>query len=192
MFRKIAFAAAATSALAAPALAGSMTPAPADPAPMAPVPVPVAMGGDWTGGYGGLSLGYGNVDGGTLDSDGTLYGVHAGYDYDFGQFVMGGELEYQGADIETPGLTVDDITRVKLRAGYDAGPALLYGVVGGARANTNLGADNGYVAGLGAEYKVTNNVSVGGEYLYHGFNDFNSTGTDLDVNTVSARVNYRF
>lgn len=192
MIRKIALAAAATTALTAPAFAGSMSPVPADPVPMAPVPAPVTYGGDWTGGYAGIDLGYGDVDAGGTNADGALYGVHAGYDYDFGNFVLGGEFEYDGSNIEAPGLSVDDVMRVKVRAGYDAGPALIYGVAGGARANTNLGDDTGYVVGLGAEYKVTDNVSVGGEYLYHDFKDFNSTGTDVSANTISARVNYRF
>ncbi len=79
-----------------------------------------------------------------------------------------------------------------MRVGYDAGDALIYGVGGGARANTSVGDDLGWVAGAGIEYKVRENVSVGAEYLYHKFDDFNGTGSDLSGNTISARVNYRF
>ncbi|WP_163848927.1 outer membrane protein [Pseudooceanicola aestuarii] len=193
MIRSLATALAASTALAAPAFAGSANLAPADPVVPAPAPAPVYNTTDWTGAYGGLSLGYGDFDAGTADGDGEVYGLHGGYDHDFGTFVLGGELDYQSGDFDTTGgVDVDDITRLKLRAGYDAGDALLYGVVGAASANTNMGSDEGYVAGLGAEYRVTNQVSVGGEYLYHEFNDFNGGGTDVTANTFSARVNYRF
>lgn len=192
MIRSIATAFAATTAFAAPAFAGSASPAPADPVIPAPAPV-YAPTSDWTGGYGGLSLGFGDVDVGGDTGDDAVYGLHGGYDYDFGQFVLGGELDYQATNITTGGgVDIDDVTRLKLRAGYDAGPALLYGVVGAASAGTSVGSDEGYVAGLGAEYKVTDTVSVGGEYLYHEFNDFNGSGADVTANTISARVNYRF
>ena len=56
----------------------------------APVPVaPPALGGNWTRIYGGLQLGNLDVDGtGAADGSDTSYGLHAGYDYDFGRFVL--------------------------------------------------------------------------------------------------------
>lgn len=191
MIRTIAFAATAGSLLAAPAFAGSMSPVAPEPAPMAPAPI-VMPSADWTGGYGGVQLGYGDFDLGGASDDGVVYGGQLGYDYDFGNFVLGGEFDYSGADISMGGVDLDSLARIKARIGYDAGNTLVYGLVGGARADTALGDDTGWIAGLGAEYKVYENVSVGGEYVYHKFDDFNGTGSDLDGNTFSARVNYRF
>ena len=191
MFRTIAFAATAGSFLALPAFAGSPAMAPADPVPMAPVPMAMPAS-DWTGGYAGLQLGYGMLDFGGAEDEGIVYGGQLGYDYDMGSYVLGGEFDYTMADINFGGTDVDSMARAKLRAGYDAGPALIYVTGGAARADTSVGDDIGYVVGAGAEYKVFENVSVGAEYLYHKFDDFNGTGSDLSGSTVAAKVNYRF
>ena len=192
MFRNAMIAAVVAGAAAGPALAGAYTEAPADPVVATPAPVYTA-GTDWTGGYVGGQLGYGDVDAGGTDGDGTVYGVQGGYDYDFGSFVLGGEVDYTGAeDGILGGADLDSMTRLKLKAGYDAGPALIYGVVGAAYANTSAGDDNGIVYGVGADYMVNDTVSVGAEYLYHEFEDFNGSGTDIDAGTLAARVNYRF
>ncbi len=190
MFRTIGFAAAAASLAAAPVIAGSIDPAPVEPQPIAPAPV--TMNSDWTGGYGGIHLGYGDFDYGGATGDGVVGGLQLGYDYDMGNVVVGGEFDYSLSDIDMGGTSLDDVMRAKVRVGYDAGDALIYGVGGGARANTSVGDDLGWVAGAGIEYKVRENVSVGAEYLYHKFDDFNGTGSDLSGNTISARVNYRF
>lgn len=193
MLRNKIIAAVATVVVAGPAFAGSYAPAPAEPVVMVPAAAPVYTGGDWTGGFGGLSLGWGDFDAGTGSSDGTVYGVHAGYDYDFGSYVMGGELEYQKNDFDSvAGASSDSATRLKVRAGYDAGNTLVYGVAGAVNADTNFGNDTGYTVGLGAEYKVTENVSLGAEYLYDDISDINGSGNDYTGNSVVARVNYRF
>ncbi|WP_375691608.1 outer membrane protein [Pseudooceanicola sp. LIPI14-2-Ac024] len=191
MFRTLAFAATTGAIVAAPAFAGSPAPAPIEPAPIAPAPI-ITPASDWTGGYGGVQLGYGDFDLGGASGDGLVGGVQLGYDYDFGSWVLGGEFDYTGADVSVGGADVDSVMRVKARLGYDAGRTLIYATAGGARADTSLGDDTGWVAGVGAEYKVMENVSVGGEYLYHKFDDFNGTGSDLEANTFSAKVNYRF
>ena len=56
----------------------------------------------------------------------------------------------------------------------------------------NLGDEDGWFAGGGYEYLVTDNVSVGGEVLYHEFDDFDNSGTDVDATTVQARATFRF
>jgi len=170
-----------------------------DPAPVEPVVIePEAatsgpMGGDWTGGYGGLSFGNLSVDADDLEDSEGVYGLYGGYDYDFGQFVVGGELDYQtGEDIELGSVEVDNILRAKARGGYDLGRTLIYGTVGAAQLNADGGDDTGIVGGLGVEYKVTEQFSVGGEYLAHRFDDFDDTGVDIDADTVSLRGSFRF
>ncbi len=194
MYRKMiltASAAALTAAFAgAPAFAGNVAQAPADPV-LAPV-VPVVASTDWTGGYAGLQLGYGDVDNAGTSGDGVIGGAFVGYNYDFGNYVLGGEFDASASDISVGGIDVDSVYRLKLRAGYDAGPALIYAVAGGANVQTSAGDDSGYVAGLGVDYKVTDRVTVGGEYLYHNFDSFAGTGASADFNTFSARVAYNF
>ena len=184
-----------------PAFAGSMSEPAAEPAP-APVaaPAPVSMGGDWTGFYAGGSLGYADATGtdGFDDSPtGLTYGGFAGYDYDFGNFVLGGELEISGFNVteETLGLDVDSVTRVKVRAGYDAGNALPYLTAGGARLATSGAIDdsgNGYFYGAGLDYRVGGNMRVGGEVLKHRFDDYAGSGIDVDATTIGARVAFEF
>lgn len=174
--------------------AGSADPAPVEPMIVEPVrTAPAQMGGDWTGGYAGLSFGNLSADAGDFDDSEAVYGIHGGYDYDFGQFVLGGELDYQtGEDINLGGIEADDVFRAKLRGGYDLGRTLVYATVGAAQLNTNAGDDTGVVGGLGIEYKVTERFSVGGEYLAHQFDDFDDTGVDVYADTVSLRGSFRF
>ncbi|SMX45126.1 outer membrane protein [Maliponia aquimaris] len=179
---------------AAPAFAGNYEATPVEPAPMAPV-VPVAqpVTGDWTGPYVGLSFGNLNAQAGNAVQSGGVYGLYGGYDYDFGRLVVGGELEYQaGNDFTIGGVDVDNVTRLKLRAGYDAGRTLIYGTAGAARIDTSLGDATGPVGGVGMEYKVNDRFTIGGEALAHSFDDIGGTGVDADAQTYSLRATFRF
>lgn len=192
------------TAIAAPAFAGSLQPAPAEPMIQAPAPVAMSMGRDWTGGYAGLQLGYADVDAGTL-ADGTrltgddvIGGLTLGYDWQFGNFVAGVGVDADIADIgvgTVPGLgdlTLERVYRLKARAGYSFGNGLLYATGGGVGADVDgLGYDTGYFVGAGYEHMVTNNISLGGEVLYHEFDNFKDT-TDIDATTFQIRANYRF
>jgi opacity protein-like surface antigen len=184
-----------TAALATPALAGSLATPLTEPTVPAPVIVAAPAGGDWTGAYGGLQLGYGqgNATGG-LEGDGVIGGLTFGYDYDFGQFVLGAGLDYDITDIDLGGATtIENVVRLKLRAGYDLGQSLVYVSAGGARADTStLGNDTGWFAGAGYEYRLTESLSLGGEVLYHQFDDFNGSGADVDATTVQIRALFRF
>ncbi|MFW2544102.1 outer membrane protein [Primorskyibacter sp. 2E107] len=162
----------------------------------APTPVtvaPVVPVSDWTGPYAGLSFGNLSMDSGGVEEDGMIYGLFGGYDYDFGQFVAGAELEYQATDdFSLGGVDVDDVWRLKARGGYDAGPALLYATAGYAKANTSIGDAEGAVYGVGMDYKVTERFTVGAEYLRHDFNDIGSTNIDAEADTISLRGAMRF
>ncbi len=156
-----------------------------------------SFAGDWTGGYAGAGLGYGDVglSGGLSGGNGGTVGLHGGYDYDFGDWVVGGELEYDWTSIglASGAADLDNVGRLKLKVGYDLDQWLFYGVAGLARAYTNnLGNDNGWLAGIGASYLITNDWAVSGEILYHDFSDFNGTGVDVDATTLNVRASYRF
>jgi opacity protein-like surface antigen len=191
----------ATVVLAGPAVAGGPTiaePEPVVPAPVEPVIVPSA---DWSGFYAGAQLGYADIDsnGGGLDGNGWLGGVHAGYRWDFGQFIAGAELDYDAADIDlgaTPGDTLDSVARLKLIGGTEFGNSLLYATAGAARASATVGgvdlSDNGWFLGAGLDVAVSDRWTVGGELLQHQFDDFDSTGVDLDATTLKAKASLRF
>ncbi|MES0826186.1 porin family protein [Ruegeria sp. SCP11] len=153
--------------------------------------------GDWTGFYGGGQIGYADIDTNIsgVDGSGTIGGIILGYDYDLGDWVVGGGFDYDWTGIDlAPGVEVEDVWRIKARAGYNVIPeGLLYAVGGYAEAGTdNLGSDNGWFIGAGYEQIVAPNISVGGEILYHEFNNFNSTGIDVDATTIQFRAAYRF
>jgi opacity protein-like surface antigen len=188
--------AAAAAALAAVIPAGAMAGSP-DPAPMEPVvPAPAPAGVDWTGFYGGAQLGFADVEAsGGLDGDGAIGGLTLGYDYDFGNYVVGGALDYDFADIDVGGAaTVESVARAKLRAGAKiGGSGLLYATGGGAQADAGaLGTDTGYFLGGGYEQMVTDNFSVGGEALWHDFEDFDGSGVDVNATTLQVRGTFRF
>ncbi|MEF3047662.1 outer membrane protein [Pseudotabrizicola sp. L79] len=165
----------------------------------APVPM-VAPSGEWTGGYVGAQLGYGDLGsaGTAFDGDGAIGGVHAGYRFDYGQIVAGAEVSYDSANIDlgTAGDSLDDVAKLNVTLGYDLGNTLVYGAAGLARASATVGgvdvSDNGYYLGLGAEYALTDQWSVGGELGNHHFSNFGGTGSDIDATTAQAKINFRF
>lgn len=189
------------AAFAAPAAyAGNIEPAPVEPT-IAPAPAPAFTGRDWTGGYAGAQLGYGDLNtsgAADLDGDGLIGGLHAGYDFDLGDWVLGGAIDYDASDIELSNNAGDlnEVLRVKFRGGYDLGDTLIYGTTGLAWADADVGGssfdDQGYFVGFGAERFVTDNVTIGGELLYHEFDDFDDTDVDIEATTIQARVSWRF
>ena len=203
---------------AAPSLAqGKLTSPAVEPAPIAPVVAPSPTE-DWTGPYVGGQLGWGWLDGEAdleggsdfdIEGDGVIGGLTGGYRYDFGRWVVGGEVQYDWADAEfdevDPGTTtvddagrLDNMWRAKGLAGYDAGPALIYGSLGWTRADVEVADErydsDGWLVGAGVDYMLTDSVSVGGEVMYHQFDDFGDGGEeiDLDATTLQGKVTFRF
>lgn len=151
-------------------------------------------GGEWGGFYGGLNLGWADVSTSNgLSGDDVTFGVHLGYDYDFGRFVLGGEIEYDEMDLDLDGAaTVDNVARLKLRGGYDLGRTLVYATAGAARADTSLGHDTGGFAGVGVTYQINESFRLGGEVLEHRFNDVGGSGIDADATTFNIRAQFQF
>ncbi|HEV7313428.1 outer membrane protein [Sphingopyxis sp.] len=135
------------------------------------------------------------------DKDGPEYYARLGYDKRMGNFVIGAVLEggrshardsVSGFSTTPASYTMsreaDYQAGARLRAGYTPGGGALFYVTGGGAyarldnkfttSNTaNSFSDNGktngwgYAAGGGAELMVTNNISVGLEYLYTDLKD---------------------
>ena len=147
---------------------------------------------NWTGFYLGANVGTKIVDDTAIDDADVTYGVHAGYDHDFGQFVLGAQLEYSSADFHfSNGGSLDTETlRIKGRLGYDHGKTLTYLVLGHAKLKASGPGGStdfsGTTVGFGAAYRLTNNVELGLEYL----ND--SMDRNVDADELTARISYRF
>jgi outer membrane immunogenic protein len=198
--------AAVAATLAAPAFAGGFAEPIATPVvtPVVVPPAPVVRTGDWGGGYIGLE-----ASGTTLsfddtgvttddDFDGALYGINAGYRFDFGRFVAGGELAYTTGSFDIGGDDLDsDVLRAGVQLGYDAGRILPYITAG--YANADLSADGGFdesfdgsYAGVGVDFAVTDRFTVGGQYLVHDFSDDTVFGSDFQVDSLGLRAAYNF
>ncbi|MDX8350774.1 porin family protein [Cognatiyoonia sp. IB215182] len=173
--------------------------------PVAPPPPPVPMA-DWTGPYVGLQVGNADVETDDTDdlveTDGAIYGLHAGYLFDLGAIVLGAEIDYDLTNIDEESvdpdadLEIDHIARAKVRLGYDAGSFLPYVTGGIARLElTSFGierTDTGTFFGGGLEYRVGSNIRVGAELLHHQFEEFDDTITDIDATTIALRASYQF
>lgn len=148
------------------------------------------------------------ADGCSSDKTGVEGGIRAGYDWQFGNFVIGGVADISATSVEdsvtgfstTPANYVfkrklDYLAGLRARVGYAMGDTLVYGTGGGAygklsnsffSSNTansftetvNDDEAKGWQAGGGIEHRLAPNLSVTGEYLY----------TSLEVGDYNIRV----
>ncbi|MGA8493925.1 MAG: outer membrane protein [Xanthobacteraceae bacterium] len=210
------------AALTGTAAAADLPPRPA-PAPYykAPVAIPVY---NWTGFYiginGGGGFGRSQWDStGSFDISGGLVGGTVGYNYQFGQGVVGIEGDIDWADINGTtntfcafGCKTSDhwLSTVRGRLGYAADRFMPF-VTGGAafgdiRASTPgfAGGNNtnaGWTVGAGLEFAIAGNWTAKAEYLYVDLGKFNcgiscgalvTDNVSFTTNIVRAGVNYRF
>lgn len=135
------------------------------------------------------------------DRDGTNYHVRAGWDVQFGNFVVGAVGEFGKSEVRdsvssfstTPAFytmtrEIEWDANARLRAGYAMDGTTLFYATGGAAyakiensfatnngvnafADTGKSESWGFVAGGGVEQKLGRNFSIGVEYLYTRFND---------------------
>ena len=131
-----------------------------------------------------------------VKEDDIAYGVHAGYRFDAGQWVFGGEFEYDWTDIElVPGaISVDRVMRLKATAGYDFGQTLVYLAAGTAEVDVDgLGNDEwGGFYGFGAAYAVSPQAIIGLELLEHNFSNIGGSGINADAWSVNVRASWKF
>lgn len=196
MFRRIlALSSAAGLALAgmSPAVAGDLSEPVVEPPVVQPAPVaPRAMVRDWTGFYGGLQFGYGDLSGG-ISGDGMIAGGHLGYLYDFGRFAVGAEARYDIANMDAgAGVRLREMGTLSLRAGPTLDRVFVYGTVGYANARVEtLGRDDGWTAGIGMDYALDDSWTVGAEVTRSTFDSFNG-GPNIRATTLQARTSFRF
>ena len=220
--KRVFFALVSLAALTGTAAAADLPPRMA-PAPYykAPVAVPVY---NWTGFYiginGGGGFGHSQWDStGSFNTSGGLVGGTVGYNYQFGQAVVGLEGDIDWADINGTtnaacplGCKTSDhwLSTVRGRLGYAADRFMPF-VTGGAafgdiRASTPgfAGANNtnaGWTVGAGLEFAIAGNWTAKAEYLYVDLGKFNcgiscgalvTDNVSFTTNIVRAGVNYRF
>jgi outer membrane immunogenic protein len=150
----------------------------------------------WTGFYVGGHIGAAwsdNEDVDILDDSAMLAGAHIGYNWQRpNNIVLGIEGDVSFID------DIDYLATVRGRLGYAFGPTLAY-VTGGAafigldeELSSGDDTETGWVAGLGLERKLRENISIGAEALYYGFENEDSGGDDNNFWAARARLTYHF
>ncbi|MEO0635228.1 MAG: outer membrane beta-barrel protein [Pseudomonadota bacterium] len=169
-----------------------------DEVPQPPIAPPGVEVYSWQGGYIGASAGAAifNPTPGFATNTGFLGGAFAGYNIQNGNLVFAPELDIDYSTTSSGALDLNYVARVKGKLGYAFDRTLVSAIVGGAyagadTAGTNLN-DFGWLAGASIDYAITDNIFAGGEYLYHSFDSFDSTGIDVNVHTIKARVGFKF
>jgi outer membrane immunogenic protein len=187
---------------------------------------------DWTGDYnlGGSVVG---SEDGSFDISGWTAGGQVGANMQMGNFVLGVEGDINWANISgegdpidgndpdstVPSGTLDWLGSLRGRAGIAMDTVLLYGTAGlawggGSMTLTNLDSldddrtedvsASGWLAGVGAEMAVSDNMSVRAEYTYTALTmdpvDFGSVppadsltaNSDIGVSAITMGVNFKF
>ena len=170
------------------------------------------IGRYWQGAYVGANLGYqwSGLSNNSAKPSGVMGGGQAGYNWQFGQFVVGGETDFQFTDADDKfaawKFSNPWFGTLRARAGVTVANLLFYGTVGLAYGNLkleNVGSQvteshtsTGWTGGLGVEAALMGNWSARAEYLYVnlGDNNFVLTGSShsIDSNVIRVGVNYHF
>ncbi len=194
--KKLLLTASAAALMTTPAFAGALIfePEPEPVVEVAPAPAPLPVI-DWSGPYAGLQAGWADADA-EDDDDDWFIGAHAGYDHDFGGFILGGELAYDWLDMDAGDTELDHLVRATLKGGYAFTEQTMAYVKGGAAwldgedSGNSSESEFGWVAGAGVEHRFTETVSGGVEYLWHDVNNFGDD--DVELQTLAARLTFRF
>ncbi len=201
----------ASSVLVSAAMAADLPPA--EPLPMPPA-VEAAPANNWTGFYLGAlgGFGWGKADTsavGDISADGFDLGGYAGANWQWGNFVVGGEGDvlYPWRDGSSGAYSVDQGLNgsLRARAGIALDRFLLYGTGGVALTeleltNAGISDDNtlwGWTAGAGVEGMLTDNITARVEYRYTDYQDktFNVPGSvqsDFSTHAIRGGIGLKF
>lgn len=164
----------------------------------------------WAGPYLGANIGYqwGSVSNNPTQPSGVAGGVEAGYNWQRGAFVFGGETDFElsGADdtVFPWQFSSPWFGTLRGRAGVAINNVLVFGTAGLAygdlradtAALTESHASIGFAAGAGVEVGLAPRWSAKAEWLYLDLADrsFSVTGTSngLTANLLRLGVNYHF
>lgn len=191
---------------------------------------PAAAAYDWTGPYVGIHAGIsaGDFDyaagptggpamlDGSVSGSGFIGGVQVGYDWQFGQWVVGAVADIAfsnheaslSANMGGTGVSAESqlnyLGTVRARAGYAFDRALFYGHGGFAYGETEQTVSfngievfngshsrTGWTIGAGLEYAITDSISFGTEYSYVDLGKdriFNDLGSFVDEDVAFHTV----
>ena len=165
---------------------------------------------NWGGFYAGVNVGYdwGTVTNNSTKPSGLEGGVQGGYNWQNGQFVLGGETDLQvtGADDTFAPYKFSNpwFGTLRGRAGFAMNNILLYGTLGlaygGVKGELSGLSESkthvGWAGGLGMEVGLAPNWSAKVEYLYMDLSNraYSITGTSngLESSMLRFGVNYHF
>ena len=172
--------------------------------------LPTAALADWNGSYVGGSFGSvtnlsyeltvpsegPDVEFDDTSSVGAFFGGHISN----GNFTYGYEIALElPSDVSefSGGATIDYILDFKLTGGIPAGSALFYGILGVSTIAGDYGPNEINAGGLsfggGAALKLSNQFSIGAEYLTRATTaEFVETDVETSADTVSVRFAYHF
>lgn len=216
------------SALSVAALASTISAQAADLIVFQPEPIATyAPAFSWTGFYVGANVGYGwgtvnpALVGDPSYSMGSFGGgIHAGYNFDVGGFVLGAEADFNFTDmsyaepiaISSTSFRLENYGSIRARVGLPMDRFMPY-ITGGlaygtgsfnttilAISETERQTHTGWTIGAGAEYAATDNVILRAEYLYTdlGMRNYVSTtfppGINVKANfgTIRTGVSFKF
>jgi len=163
---------------------------------------------NWTGFYAGLNVGYdwGSVTNTGLSPDGLSGGAQAGYNWQSGSIVLGGETDLQlsGASDNVGAFKFSNpwFGTLRGRVGYALNNILFYGTGGFAygEGRAELGGLSeshstlGWTAGAGLEVGLTRRWSVKAEYLYVDLaaQNYAITGLSHEITSNVLRLGANF
>lgn len=141
--------------------------------------------------------------GGDFDVDEVgIAGLHLGYNWQTARNLVLGVEGSVTFPFDSDDLGIDYLATIRGRLGYAFDSTLVYGTGGVAFATVDDerfdDTTTGWVAGLGVEHKLRDNLSVGLEGLYYAFEDesdnvaIGSVEAERDFWTVQARITYHF
>ena len=161
------------------ASAGNLAPVVVEPAPE-PVMATVAPSGEWTGFSAGVYAGLQRPEFRRRERRMSMACAAA-------TTMISAATRWAGPPATTgptPPFGADNLNcigRVGARGGADLGQTLVYVTGGAAWAGATVAGtaatDMGWFGGIGAEHKLTDRWTVGGELLTNRFDDFNGSGT---------------
>ena len=90
-----------------------------------------------------------------------------------------------------------DLTRLRLRAGYDMGRFMPYATLGAAKISGEAAgvsiSETRPTYGIGVDFQATDKITVGGEYTYQKWKDVaDLDGVNVDAKMFQLRASYRF
>jgi opacity protein-like surface antigen len=149
----------------------------------------------------------------TMSNTGFVGGAQAGFNYQFGSFVVGVEWDFDGTSLNATGASLattigtiqasantDWVSTVAARVGMTSGPLFVYGKMGGGWAENSarvtnlttgslLSASNttdGWLAGIGVEWAFAPNWSTKLEFDYIGLQSWTFAGSAFAPDTFTV------